>query len=56
MKYWEDRLTDEQYAQVEKAQEALQAGNITGDEAYEQMTNAGMTAEEADEMINAMLQ
>lgn len=55
--HWEDRLTDEQYARAEKAMEKYQKGRKTreaGHVAYDELTAAGMTSEEADEMVNLL--
>ena len=54
MTYWEDRLTVEQGKEINKTLACYVIGKISDQVAYDELTNAGMTSEEADEMINCI--
>jgi hypothetical protein len=59
MPYWEDRLSDDQYNKVETAQKKFKKSRKTReaqDICYDELTNAGMYSEEADEMVNLLMQ
>ncbi len=54
--YWEDRLSDTQYAKVQATLEwygkKKRKTREDGNKAYDELTNAGLYPEEADEMLN----
>lgn len=56
--FWEDRVSDEQRRKIDKALKRLRprsSRNVQLD-VYDELTNNGMTPEEADELINVVLE
>lgn len=59
MAYWEDRISSDAWNRVSKTLEQFKKSRKTQEDqhvAYDSLTNAGLTGEEADEMINLELQ
>lgn len=58
MAHWEERVTDFEYAEITKALVKVKPGisREKQHEAYDALTNNGMTPEEADEMINLVME
>lgn len=57
--HWEDRVSKNQYKAIEDALENLRSGarSKVGEQlCYDTLTNNGMSPEEADEMINLILE
>ncbi len=55
--HWEDRLSEADYAKAELAMSKFKNSRKTrqdGHIAYDELTQAGMTSEEADEMVNLL--
>ena len=48
MQYWEDRVSKEQGDAINKALGEEKRGRISKDELYDELTNNGLTSEEAD--------
>lgn len=58
-RHWEDRLSDKEYEKAQRAIRALRRSKKRREDqstCYDGLTHAGMTAEEADEMINLILE
>lgn len=56
--YWEDRLDETQYLNVEVALRVLRATRLTQedqDACFDELTMAGLSSEEADELINVQI-
>jgi hypothetical protein len=58
--YWEDRVSKAQYAAIERAVETFRKirrrSRQDEDALYADLTNNGMTSEEADEYVNLLIE